>query len=115
MAGPWNPPGRYGDLAAPCGGGSLGGEPFAVADMSPALIAAYDELIGPGRQSPLTDVGAAVVVRFPSEDHANAGYHIEGSYRGPAPVTGSTCDPGHAGCSRCSCSPTWARMTHRRG
>jgi hypothetical protein len=24
-----------------------------------------------------------VVVRFPSEDRANAGYHIEGSYDGP--------------------------------
>ena len=57
--------------------------PFATAGMSPALTAAYDELIGPGRWSPLTDVGTAVVVRFPSEDRANAGYHIEGSYSGP--------------------------------
>ena len=29
--------------------------------MAPALTAAYDELIGAGRWSPLTDVGAAVV------------------------------------------------------
>ena len=28
-------------------------------------------------------MGNAVVVRFPSEDRANAGYHIEGSYAGP--------------------------------
>lgn len=26
---------------------------------------------------------AAVVVRFPSEDRANSGYHVEGSYSGP--------------------------------
>ena len=61
----------------------LRADPFAAAGMSPALAAAYDELIGPGRWNPLTDVGTAVVVRFPSEDRANAGYHIEGSYRGP--------------------------------
>jgi hypothetical protein len=57
--------------------------PFAAAGMSPALVAVYDELIGPGRWSPPVDVGAAVVVRFPSQDRANAGYHIEGSYSGP--------------------------------
>lgn len=61
----------------------LRADPFAAAGMSPVLVAAYDELIGPGRWSPLVDVGTAVVVRFPSEDRANAGYHIEGSYRGP--------------------------------
>jgi hypothetical protein len=65
--------------------GSLGlsGEPFAAAYMAPALTAAYDELIGPGRWKPSVDIGEAVVVRFPSEDRANAGYHIEGSYPGP--------------------------------
>ena len=62
----------------------LGAGPFAAAGLSPALTAACDELIGPGRWTPLTDVGHAVVVRFPSEDRANAGYHIEGSYLGPA-------------------------------
>ena len=62
----------------------LGAGPFAAAGLSPALTAAYDELIGAGRWTPLTDVGHAVVVRFPSEDRANAGYHIEGSYLGPA-------------------------------
>ena len=66
--------------------GSLGlsGEPFTAAYMAPALTAAYDELIGPGRWKPSVDIGEAVVVRFPSEDRANAGYHIEGSYPGPA-------------------------------
>ena len=63
--------------------GDLGAGPFAVARRSPALTAACDELIGPGRWSPPVDVGNAVVVRFPSEDRANAGYHIEGSYAGP--------------------------------
>lgn len=61
----------------------LGAGPFAAAGMSPALTAAYDELVGAGRWSPPVDVGNAVAVRFPSEDRANAGYHIEGSYRGP--------------------------------
>ena len=66
--------------------GSLGlsGEPFTAAYMAPALTAAYDELIGPGRWKPSVDIGDAVAVRFPSEDRANAGYHIEGSYPGPA-------------------------------
>jgi hypothetical protein len=63
----------------------LAGEPFVAAYMSPPLIAAYDELIGPGRWVPSVDIGEAVVVRFPAEDErANAGYHIEGSYDPPA-------------------------------
>jgi Phytanoyl-CoA dioxygenase (PhyH) len=66
--------------------GSLGlsGESFTAAYMAPALTAAYDELIGPGRWKPSVDIGESVVVRFPSEDRANAGYHVEGSYPGPA-------------------------------
>lgn len=71
----WPPLVEIDDLAA---------APFAAAGMSPALAAAYDELIGPGWWSPPVDVGNAVAVRFPSEDRANAGYHIEGSYLGPA-------------------------------
>ena len=63
---------------------SLGcGGPFAAAGMSPVLAAAYDELIGAGRWTPQIYAGGAVVVRFPSEGRANAGYHIEGSYGGP--------------------------------
>jgi hypothetical protein len=61
----------------------LGGGPFAAAGMAPALTAAYDELIGPGRWSPLLRAGDAVAVRFPGEDRANASFHIEGSYAGP--------------------------------
>ena len=62
---------------------SLAGGPFAAAGRTPALTAAYDELIGPGRWTPRVYVGGAIVVRFPSEDWANVGYHIEGSYDGP--------------------------------
>ena len=65
----------------------LTGEPFVAAYLSPPLTAAYDELIGPGRWQRSVrpaDLGETVVVRFPAEDErANAGYHIEGSYRGP--------------------------------
>ena len=45
-----------------------------------ALAAAYDELIGSGRWRSPVDVGGAVMVRFPSQDRAGAGYHIEASY-----------------------------------
>lgn len=65
----------------------LAAEPLVAAYLAPALTAAYDELIGTGRwRRPVrpTDFGETVVVRFPAEDErANAGYHIEGSYRGP--------------------------------
>jgi hypothetical protein len=57
--------------------------PFTAAGLSPALTAAYDELIGPGRWRSPVDVGRALMVRFPSEDRAGAGYHIEASYPGP--------------------------------
>jgi len=61
------------------------GEPFAVAGTSPALVSAYDELIGPGRWTRRAGVGGAVPVRFPSEEYPDpgCGYHIEGSYAGP--------------------------------
>ncbi len=62
---------------------SLGGGPFAAASTSPALTACHDELIGPGRWTPWVDADGAVVVRFPPQERANAGYHIEGSYDGP--------------------------------
>jgi hypothetical protein len=68
----------------------LTGEPLLSAYTAPALTAAYDELIGPGRWEPAVrsvrsrDLGKTVVVRFPAEDErANAGYHIEGSYDAP--------------------------------
>jgi hypothetical protein len=71
----WPPLVRIDDLDA---------EPFAAAGLSPALTAAYDELIGPGRWRSPVDVGRAVMVRFPSEDRAGAGYHVESSYPGPS-------------------------------
>src|SRR5215467_7675013 len=61
----------------------LAGESFTAAGSSPLLAGACDELIGPGRWTSPIACGGAVVVRFPSEDRANAGYHIEGSYDGP--------------------------------
>lgn len=64
----------------------LAGEPFVAAYLAPALTAAYDELIGPGRwkrQVRPADLGKSVMVRFPAEERANAGYHIEGSYAAP--------------------------------
>lgn len=61
----------------------LAGGPFTSAGTSAALAEACDELIGPGRWTSPVNPGGAVVVRFPSEDRANAGYHIEGSYDGP--------------------------------
>jgi Phytanoyl-CoA dioxygenase (PhyH) len=61
----------------------LDGGPFTAAGLSPALTAVYDELIGPDRWRSPVDVGRAVMVRFPSEERAGAGYHIEASYPGP--------------------------------
>jgi hypothetical protein len=61
----------------------LGAGPFAAAGLAPALTAAYDELVGAGRWSAPVRVGDAVMVRFPGQDRAGAGYHIEGSYLGP--------------------------------
>ena len=64
----------------------LDGEPFVSAYLAPALTAAYDELIGPGRwKRPVrpANLGKSVMVRFPAEERANAGYHIEGSYSAP--------------------------------
>jgi hypothetical protein len=60
----------------------LSSGPLSAAGTSPALAAAYDELVGLGRWTRPVDAGGAVVVRFPSEDRAEAGYHIEGSYTG---------------------------------
>jgi hypothetical protein len=69
------------------GMGDLAGEPFVAAYLAPALTAAYDELIGPGRWQRSVrsaDLGQTLVARFPAEDErANAGYHIEGSYAAP--------------------------------
>ena len=70
-------------------GDHLSAGPFGAAYLAPALTAAYDELIGPGRWRPWADMGESVVVRFPAEDErANAGYHIEGSFAAPPGLPG---------------------------
>ncbi|BCJ75983.1 phytanoyl-CoA dioxygenase [Catellatospora sp. IY07-71] len=57
------------------------GGPFEAAGTAPALHAAYDALIGPGRWTPRAGVGGSVPVRFPSEAYpGDVGWHIEGSY-----------------------------------
>ncbi|MBO0773845.1 MAG: phytanoyl-CoA dioxygenase family protein [Actinobacteria bacterium] len=57
------------------------GGPFAAAGTSPRLLAAFDDLIGPGRWWRREGVGGTIPVRFPSEaDPGDAGWHIEGSY-----------------------------------
>ena len=84
-------PGRWPPLVQ--GMDDLAGEPFVAAYLGPALTAAYDELIGPGRWARSVrsaDLGESVVVRFPAEDErANAGYHIEGSYPAPNGAPGT--------------------------
>jgi hypothetical protein len=72
-----------GPRAAARHGTATTGDPFAAAGRAPALVAACDELIGTGLWASPLQPGAAIVARFPSQDRANAGYHIEGSYPGP--------------------------------
>jgi hypothetical protein len=82
----------------------LSGGPFAAAGTAPLLAGACDELIGPGRWDAPVAVGNALMVRFPSEDRANAGYHIEGSYRRPdGRDDWVNIRSGRAGCWHCSC------------
>ena len=50
--------------------------------MAPALTAAYDELIGPGRWDRCSGRGRRRGA-VPGEDRANASFHVEGSYAGP--------------------------------
>jgi hypothetical protein len=57
------------------------GGPFRIAASSPALGAAYDQLIGAGRWTRRLDVGGTMPVRFPSEQFpGDIGWHIEGSW-----------------------------------
>jgi hypothetical protein len=57
------------------------GDPvFAEVINTPALRAAYDTVVGPGRWVPRNNIGY-VVVRFPHDvDPGDAGWHIEASY-----------------------------------
>lgn len=57
--------------------------PFRKAANSPALHAAFDQLVGRGRWQPRPNLGS-FPVRFPSdEDPGDAGWHIDVSFPGP--------------------------------
>jgi len=56
------------------------GGPFELAVNTPALHAAFDELVGAGRWMPRTNLGT-FVVRFPSPQRPNDdGWHLDGSF-----------------------------------
>ena len=55
-------------------------EPFAKAANTPVLHKAFDQLVGPGRWLPRTNLGT-FPIRFPSpEDPGDAGWHIDTSF-----------------------------------
>lgn len=63
--------------------GGMPDEPFVQAANTAALRDAFDALVGPGRWSPRTSMGA-FPLRFPhAEEPDDAGWHIEGSYQPP--------------------------------
>ena len=67
-----------------------GDPPFKEAANSPRLLAAFDQLVGTGRWSPLTGLGT-FPVRFPSqEDPGDTGWHVDASYPPPAGEAGQT-------------------------
>lgn len=69
--------------------GMYSDEPFARAANTPILHEAFDQLVGPARWLPRTDLGT-FPVRFPStDDPGDAGWHIDTSF---PPETGHTTD-----------------------
>ena len=61
----------------------LSSAPFRAAAQAPALIEAFDQLVGPGRWAPRTGLGT-FPLRFPGRGEAKeAGWHIEASFAGP--------------------------------
>jgi hypothetical protein len=57
-----------------------GAPPFMAAANTPALHAAFDQLVGVGRWHPRPNIGT-FPIRFPSEeDPGDAGWHIDGSF-----------------------------------
>jgi hypothetical protein len=63
--------------------GWYGDEPFKEAANTPALHAAFDQLVGRGRWRPRPNLGT-FPVRFPSPaDPGDAGWHIDVSFPGP--------------------------------
>lgn len=64
--------------------GDYGQEPFRLAVNAPKLLAAYDQLVGPGRWLPRASLGT-FPVRFPSAaDPGDAGWHVDMSFLNPA-------------------------------
>lgn len=69
--------------------GIYGQEPFARAANTPVLHQAFDQLAGPGRWRPRTDLGT-FPIRFPSaDDPGDAGWHVDSSF---PPDSGDTGD-----------------------
>jgi hypothetical protein len=66
-----------------------GQEPFVRSANTPALLRAFDQLVGPGRWRARTDVGM-FLIRFPSrDDPGDTGWHIDSSF---PPETGDPDD-----------------------
>ncbi|MDQ1471458.1 MAG: hypothetical protein QOJ99_2938 [Bryobacterales bacterium] len=60
--------------------GMYGQEPFVRAANTPVLHQAFDQLVGPGRWLPRTNLGT-FPIRFPSsDDPGDAGWHIDTSF-----------------------------------
>jgi hypothetical protein len=60
--------------------GDMAQPPFAEAANAPAVVAALDAVVGPGRWVPRRSLGS-FPLRFPHrEEPDDAGWHIEGSY-----------------------------------
>jgi hypothetical protein len=60
--------------------GAYGQEPFAKAANTPILHQAFDQLAGPGRWRPRSDLGT-FPIRFPSpDDPGDAGWHVDSSF-----------------------------------
>src|ERR1700738_4498737 len=60
--------------------GMYGQEPFARVANTPILHQAFDQLVGPGRWRPRSDLGT-FPIRFPSaEDPGDAGWHVDSSF-----------------------------------
>jgi len=69
--------------------GAYGQEPFTKAANTPVLHQAFDQLAGPGRWRPRSDLGT-FPVRFPSpDDPGDAGWHVDSSF---PPDAGDTKD-----------------------
>ncbi|HEV7192618.1 MAG TPA: phytanoyl-CoA dioxygenase family protein [Jatrophihabitantaceae bacterium] len=62
---------------------AMGTPPFRAAANAPALLTAFDQLVGPGRWVPRTGLGT-FPLRFPGGGEAReAGWHVEASFEGP--------------------------------